>query len=49
MRGQEESREASLLRADGVVDPENLLNNHPGLLLILIRAPHASQPLDETF
>ena len=30
MRGQEESRVASLFRADGVVDPENLLNNHPG-------------------
>ena len=29
MRGQEESRVASLFRADGVVDPQNLLNNHP--------------------
>jgi hypothetical protein len=30
MRGQEESRVATLFRADGVMDPENLLNNHPG-------------------
>jgi hypothetical protein len=30
LRDQKESRAASLFRADGVVDPKNLLNNHPG-------------------
>jgi len=29
LRDQERSREASLIRADGVVDPANRLNNHP--------------------
>jgi hypothetical protein len=43
MRGQEESRAATLFRADGVVDPKNLLNNHPGAFA----PPLLSRPVQE--